>query len=95
MVKISGLDITLGLGYRAWLPQGYSSVQISMANYLTWRISAQARLFDFLNIHKGYYESNGLSGPRTGAAPSIAQVGSYIPQAAWLLGMIGFPIFKH
>jgi hypothetical protein len=47
-----------------------------------------------LNLHRGYYESNGLAGPRTQEAAVASNVASYIPKAAWVLGVLGFPLFK-
>jgi hypothetical protein len=88
------LDFTLGLGYRGWLPQQYDLVSVDVASYLTWNIDVKAKLFGFLNLRRGYYESNGLSGPRTEEAAVAAQIGSFAPKAMWLLGVLGVPISK-
>lgn len=88
------LDITVGGAYRGWAPQPYDAVDVEVANYYTWNIEVRAKIFRFLNLHRGYYESNALAGPRTDSAAVAAQVGSYVPKAAWLLGMIGIPILK-
>jgi hypothetical protein len=45
-------------------------------------------------LRRGYYESNGAAAPRTEEAAVAAQIGSYAPKAAWLLGVIGIPISK-
>jgi hypothetical protein len=88
------LDITLGGGYRGWYPQQYDAVDIDVANYATWTIDVKAKLFKFLALRRGYYESNGASAPRTEEAAVAAKIGSYAPKAAWLLGVIGVPISK-
>lgn len=88
------LDLNLGGGYRGWVPQQYDAVDVEVGGYFTWSIDVKAKLFKFLNIHQGYYESNGLSGPRTDEAAVAAQIGSYAPKAAWLLGVVGIPISR-
>jgi hypothetical protein len=88
------IDITLGGGYRGWYPQQYHAVDIDVASYATWTIDVKAKLFKFLALRRGYYESNGASAPRTEEAAVAAKIGSYAPKAAWLLGVIGVPISK-
>ena len=88
------LDVTVGGGYRGWLPQQYSHVKVSVGTYYVWTIDVRAKFFKLVTLHRGYYESNGLAGPRTEEAAVAAQVGSYIPKAAWVLGVLGFPWFK-
>jgi len=88
------LDITLGAGYRGWYPQQYDAVDVEIASYFTWNVDIKAKLFKFLTLRRGYYESNGVSGPRTKEAAVAAQIGAYAPKAAWLLGVIGVPISK-
>lgn len=88
------LDVTVGAGYRGWLPQQFPHVKVAVGSYYVWTIEVKARLFKLLTLHRGYYESNGLAGPRTEEAAVAAQVGSYIPKAAWVLGVLGFPWFK-
>ncbi|MBN1652941.1 MAG: hypothetical protein JXA30_04115 [Deltaproteobacteria bacterium] len=88
------IDIKFGLGYRGWVPQQYPTVDVDMAGYLTWMIEAKARIFNWLTLHRAYYESTGLSGPRTQGASVAARIGSFAPGAAWLLGVLGFPYFK-
>lgn len=88
------LDLEIGGGYRGWFPQQYDAVDVEVGSYATWSIDVRARLFDLINIRRGYYESNGLSGPRTEEAAVAAQIGQYAPKAAWLLGAIGVPITK-
>jgi len=88
------LDLAVGGGYRGWLPQQYPTVDVDMASYFTWNIDVKARIFRWLNLRRGYYESSGLSGPRTSGAAVAAQAGSYVPKAAWLLGMLGFPFLQ-
>ncbi len=87
-------DIQVGIGYRGWLPQQYPLVKVQAGSYYIWNIDVKAKLFKFLSLRRGYYESNALNGPRTDEAAVAAQVGSYVPKAAWLLGVIGFPFFK-
>ena len=88
------LDVIVGGGYRGWLPQQYSQVKVSVGTYYVWTIDVRAKFFKLVTLHRGYYESNGLAGPRTEEAAVAAQVGSYIPKAAWVLGVLGFPWFK-
>jgi hypothetical protein len=88
------LDITVGAGYRGWYPQQYDSVEVDIASYFTWNVDLKAKLFKFLTLRRGYYESNGVSAPRTEEAAVAAQIGAYAPKAAWLLGVIGIPISK-
>ncbi|HKU44422.1 MAG TPA: hypothetical protein VJR89_39955, partial [Polyangiales bacterium] len=88
------IDLQVGAGYRGWLPQQYPQVHVAAGSYWIWNVEVKAKLFRFLNLRRGYYESNGLSGPRTEEAAVAAQIGSYVPKAAWLLGVFGFPFFK-
>jgi hypothetical protein len=88
------LDVTLGLGYRGWYPQQYESADVDIGSYATWNIDVKAKLFGFLNLRRGYYESNGISGPRTDEAAVAAQIGGFVPKAVWLLGVLGVPISK-
>ncbi|HMJ09790.1 MAG TPA: hypothetical protein VK524_00220, partial [Polyangiaceae bacterium] len=88
------LDITIGGGYRGWYPQQYDAVDVNVASYATWSVDVKAKLFKFLSLRRGYYESNGASAPRTEEAAVAAQIGSYAPKAAWLLGVVGVPISK-
>ena len=88
------LDITVGAGYRGWVPQQYDAVKIDVASYFTWNVDVKAKLFKFLALRRGYYESNGVSAPRTEEAAVAAEIGAYAPKAAWLLGVIGVPISK-
>jgi hypothetical protein len=88
------LDLLVGGGYRGWVPQQYPTVAVDMASYFTWNVEVKAKIFRWLNLRRGYYESSGLSGPRTSGAAVAAQVGSYVPKAAWLMGMLGFPFLQ-
>jgi hypothetical protein len=88
------IDLKLGAGYRGWVPQQYPNVEVDMASYFTWTVEGRAKIFKWLVIHRAYYESTGLAGPRTEGAAVAAEIGSYAPKAAWVLGMLGFPIFK-
>ncbi len=88
------IDLVVGGGYRGWVPQQYPTVKVDAGSYWVWTIDVKAKIFRFLNLHRGYYESNGLAGPRTDSAAVASRVGSYVPKAAWLLGVLGFPLFK-
>jgi hypothetical protein len=88
------IDLMLGGGYRGWLPQQFPHVDVDVGTYYVWTIEVKAKIFSFLNLHRGYYESNALAGPRTDEAAVAAQVASYVPKVAWVLGVLGFPIFK-
>ncbi|MET0411438.1 MAG: hypothetical protein ABW217_09070, partial [Polyangiaceae bacterium] len=89
------LDPRIGGGFRGWVPDQYPLVSVDHAEYYTWSLELKARLFGFLRLHRGYYESNGLRGPRTNEAVVAAQIGELVPKAAWLLGMIGVPLSKR
>jgi hypothetical protein len=88
------IDIKLGAGYRGWYPQQYEAVDVDVGNYFTWNVNVKAKIFKWLNLRRGYYESNGLAAPRTEEAAVTAKIGSYAPKAVWLLGVIGIPITK-
>ena len=57
------------------------------ASYFTWNIDVKAKLFRLLDLRRGYYESNGVSAPRTEEAAVAAQIGTFVPKAVWLLGV--------
>jgi hypothetical protein len=82
------------VSWASWYPQPYDAVEVDIASYLTWNVDVKAKLFKFLSLRRGYYESNGVSAPRTEEAAVAAQIGTYAPKAAWLLGVIGVPISK-
>ena len=88
------MDPKLGGGLRGWIPAQYPTVKAQADTYYTWSLELKATLFRYVNIHRGYYESNGISGPRhQGAAVAVEGLG-YAKKAAWLLGVIGVPITK-
>jgi hypothetical protein len=89
------LDVKLGLGFRGWYPEQYPLVSIDHAGYFTWSAGVKGKLFGFIRLHRGYYESNGLSGPRTQGAVVARQVGALAPKAAWLLGTLGVPFSRR
>lgn len=88
------LDITLGAGYRGWLPQRYQAVDVHVGNYATWNIDVKAKFFGWLALRRGYYESNGVAPPRDQDAAVAAKIGSYAPKAMRALGILGIPITK-
>lgn len=92
--KYLQLDVRVGGGYRGWLPQQFPNVPVKVGSYYVWTVDVQAKLFKYVNLHRGYYESNALNAPSTHEAAVAAQVGTYIPKAAWLLGVLGFPLLK-
>jgi hypothetical protein len=92
--KYLQLDVKVGGGYRGWLPQQFPNVPVKVGSYYVWTVDVQAKLFKYINLHRGYYESNALSAPSTREAALAEQVGSHIPKAAWLLGVLGFPFLK-
>jgi hypothetical protein len=89
------LDPKIGVGYRGWYPEQYPLVSINHAGYYTWSLDLKAKLFGFLRLHRGYYESNGLKGPRTEGAVVARDVGQLVPKAAWLLGALGVPLSRR
>jgi len=88
------MDIKVGGGYRGWAPQQYDNVEVDVAHYATWNVDVKAKIFKFLTLHRGYYESNALKAPRNDDAAVAETVGSHAPKAAWLFGAIGFPFMK-
>jgi hypothetical protein len=86
------LDIKVGGGYRGWAPQQYPTVSVNMASYFTWSVSVKARIFEWLNLHHGYYESNAASNPRTSYNQDAIKVGELATSAAWVVAALGFPI---
>jgi hypothetical protein len=88
------LDLKFDSAYRGWFPQQYSSADVDVAGYLTWSVAVKGKFFKYLTLHRGSYESNGLSAPRTKNAAIAAQVGKHTPKAAKALAYIGFPFMK-
>ena len=88
------LNLKVDTAYRGWLPQQYSSADVDIASYLTWSVAIKGKFFKYITLHRGSYESNGLSSPRTKNAAVAAQVGSLSPKAAKALAYIGFPFLK-
>jgi hypothetical protein len=91
--KFLQIDPQLGAGYRGWVPQPYPRVAVSSQGYFTWAVQLRGKLFRWVTLQRAYYESNALAAPRVSDEASVAtKVGSYAPQAAWLMGAIGFPL---
>jgi hypothetical protein len=89
------LDAKVGAGIRGWYPEQYPLVGVDHASFLTWSLDLKAKIFGFLRLHRGYYESNGLRGPRTQGAVVARDVGKLVPKAAWLLGTLGIPLSRR
>jgi hypothetical protein len=89
------LDAKVGGGIRGWYPEQYPLVGVDHASFLTWSLDLKAKLFGFLRLHRGYYESNGLKGPRTRGAVVATDIGRLVPKAAWLLGTLGVPLSRR
>jgi len=85
------IDVTLGGGYRGWLPQQYRAVSVDVGNYATWNIDVKAKIY-FVTLRRGYYESNGIAPPRTEEGAVAQKIASYAPKAVRLLGVLGVPI---
>ena len=88
------LDPKLGGGLRGWIPATYPTVKTSADTYYTWSLDVSGTFFRYINLHRGYYESNGISGPRHQGAAVAAEAAGYAKKAAWLLGVIGIPITR-
>lgn len=86
------LDLKVGAGVRGWYPAQFPTVRIDHAGYFTWSADVKARIFRYLRLRRGYYESTGLAGPRTSEAVVAQQLGRVLPKAAWLLGALGVPV---
>jgi hypothetical protein len=89
------IDAKVGTGIRGWYPEQYPLVSIAHSSFLTWSVDVKAKLFKFLRLHRGYYESNGVKGPRTEGAVVARDVGQLVPKAAWLLGTLGVPLSRR
>jgi hypothetical protein len=94
MEKWLKIDLTVGAGYRGWRPQQYTNVPVKVGTYYVWTVEVKAKLFRALNLHRGYFESNALTPPSRDEAAVAVEVGSYVPKAAWILGVLGFPILR-
>ena len=94
MGSLLALDCKVDGAYRGWLPQQYNSAEVKAGSYYTWSFELRGKLFKYVNLHRGYYESNALAGPRTKEASVAADVGKHFPKAAWLLAVVGVPISK-
>jgi hypothetical protein len=92
--KYFRLDPKIGGGLRGWIPASYPTVKTSADTYYTWSADVSGTFFKYINLHRGYYESNGLAGPRHQGAAVAVQSADYAKKAAWLLGVIGVPITK-
>jgi hypothetical protein len=92
--KNAQFDLSVGFGYHGWFPQQYRAADVEIGSYMTGSIELKAKLFGWLSLRRGRYESNQIAGPRTEQAVVAAQVGQYAPKAVWLLGILGVPISK-
>jgi len=88
------LDPAVGGGYHGWVPQQYPTLESKMASYFTWSVDMKGRFFKYVNLKKGYYESNGASPPRLPYRSDAAKYGSWALKAAWFLMELGVPIAK-
>lgn len=89
------LDAKVGGGVRGWYPEQYPLVSVDAASYFTWSLDLKAKILGFIRLHRGYYESNGLRGPRTRGAVIARDVGKLVPKAAWVLGTLGVPLSRR
>ncbi len=93
--KYFKVDLYGGVGYRGWTPQQYPGVKVDMGHYFTWSVGAKARIFKWICLNKGYFESNyNVSSPRTPYIAPAVKYGAPALKAAWFLGEIGVPIMK-
>jgi hypothetical protein len=88
------LDPKIGGGLRGWIPAQYPTVKTSADIYYTWSVDVSGSFFRYINLHRGYFESNGLAAPRHQGASAAVEAAGYAKKAAWLLGVIGVPITK-
>lgn len=86
------LDPQLGAGYQGWYAQQYPTVEVENQSYFTWAIQLRAKFFRLISLERGYYESNGVSGPRHKGASIAAQAGAIVPKTARLLGILGLDL---
>lgn len=86
------LDPQLGAGYQGWYAQQYPTVDVENQSYFTWALQLRAKFFRLISLERGYYESNGVSGPRHKGASIAAQAGTIVPKTARLLGILGLDL---
>jgi hypothetical protein len=84
-------DIVAGGAARGWAPQASPVVAVSPQTQATWFVDARLRLFNVVNLHRAYYESNALVAP-TGSNTQLDQAAAAATKSAWLLGMLGVQV---
>lgn len=82
----------MGAGYQGWYAQQYPTVEVENQSYFTWALQLRAKFFRLISLERGYYESNGVSGPRHKGASIAAQAGAIVPKTARLLGILGLDL---
>jgi hypothetical protein len=85
------LDPMASIAYRGWRPQSFPSIDVSTENTFTWSVGARASLW-IVSIHRAHYESNAAASPRRDEASVAGQAATAKPVAAWVLGVVGFPV---
>lgn len=88
------LDLSVDTGYRHWIPQQYPTIDVVEHGYFTWSVSLRARLFRFLSLHHGYYESSSVTSPHSETGVVVGTAGRHLPKAAWAMAHLGFPISR-
>lgn len=86
------IDPQFGFGYRGWRPQGFRTVDVSTGNYFTGRIEVQAKIFGFLKLNRGFYETNAIRAPQRKGAVVAEAAGQAAPKVTVLFGVLGVPL---
>lgn len=87
------LDLRGGGAFRGWTTTPYPALDLQTTTYLTWNAELRAELFGLIRLHRVSYESTGTSTP-TSEGTKYDDAAETVQQAAWLLGMLGIPVFR-
>lgn len=87
------LDLRGGGAFRGWTTTPYPALDLETTTYITWNVELRAELLGLIRLHRVSYESNGVGSP-TSEGNQYDDAEEAVEKAAWLLGMLGIPIFK-
>lgn len=87
------LDLRGGGAFRGWTTTPYPALDLQTTTYITWNAELRAELFGLIRLHRVSYESSGTGTP-TSEGTKYDDAAETVQQAAWLLGMLGIPVFR-
>ena len=87
------LDLRGGGAFRGWTTTPYPALDLETTTFITWNAELRAELFGLIRLHRVSYESSGLGSP-TSEGTQYDDAADTVQKAAWLLGMLGIPIFR-